>query len=232
MQILIALCAASMVCGLLVSYYYEKGRHQQRFVCKLLGSLLFFAAALVALALRAEAGRSVVWMMAAFLLGLVGDVLLALPAFLQEKYHSFFYMLGGGSFLLGHALFAAAFMQAGGFRFALLLLCPAVAALYLVLMALGAMRPAGMTAPVLGYGLALGVMLSGAAGLAAAGAPAGGFALGGACLFILSDTALFLFDYPGPGLQKARGALRFLDYALMLAYYAAQGLFAMAVLYL
>lgn len=227
MTAIIVLGGLCMVSALVTARFHSTGTHRQKFVFKLVSSLLFCVAGIVALYLRDTVDLVTALMLLALILGLAGDILLCLFSFINKEYNKFFYAVGGAVFLFGHVLYAVAMLLQGEFNVSFLPLILMVPLLYYALMKTGVLQPGSMRLPLLGYGFALSCMLAATVNLAAQGASAGPLVLPAGLLFVLSDTALFLHDYGRAGLRARYG--RLLDYTVMLCYYAAQMLFAASI---
>jgi uncharacterized membrane protein YhhN len=147
----------------------------------------------VAVAAAAPAGAEpwlARWIVAGLVLSLAGDVFLMLPS---DRFRE-----GLASFLLAHLCYIAAFTREAGFSLALLPLAPLLVAAAFVWRRL-APGVADMRGPVLVYVAVLVVMAWQALARALA-LPGTGplLAAAGACLFVVSDSALALarFDRP------------------------------------
>ncbi len=180
-----------------------------RWLTKPLASTGFVGAAIVAGAEHKPFGQ---WILGALVFSWLGDVLL-IP-------HSTF-LFGLGAFLIGHLLFAAAFLQRGVSPNA-----SAIAAIVAALLALPVGRwllphvDRKMRTPVIAYMTAISVMVSLAVGSHAhAAAP---IALGGAIAFYLSDLSVARDRFVAPGFVNRLWGLPL--------YYAAQLAFAWSVL--
>lgn len=229
MTTIIVLGVLCLIMAFLVALFHVKRIQKPKFVLKIAASLCFCAAGVVALFVRGSVDVFSALILAAFILGLVGDILLCLFAFLKEEYKTFFYIVGGGSFLLGHVLYVIAFISLGGLRAALLPIVLLIPAIYLILMKTKILNPGGMKLPLLAYAVVLSAMLMSTVDLAVQGLPIGVLVLAAGILFALSDTALFLGDYGNETVKKARVPLMFI---VLLCYYAAQMLFAASILYI
>lgn len=173
---LTAACAASVALLLLAE---RCGRHALRAPLKLAASSCFVAVALTLGAVQSTYGR---WLLAALLLGWLGDALL-----LSERSAAF--MAGLLAFLLSHLCFGAAFVSGALAPTSLWLAVPAAAAVGLGVWRWLRPHLGGLfriAVPV--YVIAILLMCVAAAAHAAANAA--GQALAGALLFAVSDLAV------------------------------------------
>jgi uncharacterized membrane protein YhhN len=208
---MLAACAAFTALAVVAYLAAERAHHRSgRFIAKPLASTGFVAAALVAGATHTAYGQLV---LAALLFSLAGDVLL-LPAAKAA-------FLGGlCAFLVGHLLFAAAFVARG--VDARVAGSAALAALLVALPVARWLLPhvrAKMRGPVVAYILAISTMVSLAAGTFAHHPSV--ILLVGALGFYLSDLSVARERFVSPGfLNRAWG---------IPLYYGAQLLFAWSV---
>lgn len=202
-----AACALAVI-GLLLAE--RRGARRTRAVCKTAASGCFVA---VALLLGAPASAWGAAILAALLLGLVGDVLL-----LSDRSTPF--LAGLGAFLLSHGCYAAAFWQAGVSPRAV-----AIGALLALPVGLGILRwlwphlGARFRGPVLAYVLTILAMCTLAGGGAAQHGRWG--LLAAALVFAASDIAVARERFVAPGFVNRAWGLP--------AYYAAQLGFACSV---
>jgi uncharacterized membrane protein YhhN len=169
----------------------------------------------IALALPAPISDSYRWLVVlGLLLSLAGDVFLMLP---NDRY----FLFGLASFLVAHLFFIGAYRTRGGFGFtwwlALLYLAYAAALVYLLWPSI-----AGVRIPVMVYASVLMVMGWQAAEMWLRWSDLSAlFAMLGAILFLLSDSAL--------ALNKFRAPIRQSSVIVMSTYWAAQLLIAWSV---
>jgi uncharacterized membrane protein YhhN len=182
----LTLACLACVAGLLLAD--RAGSAWGRVVLKLGASSCFVA---LALALGATGSRYGQWVLAALLLGWLGDALL-----LSRHPRAF---LGGlGAFLLSHLCFGVAFLSGAVSGSAVTVACLAVAAFgTVVLRWLGPHLPADFRWPVRAYVLVILAMCIAAAGHA--GASGRWVVLAGALLFALSDLAVARDRFVQPG---------------------------------
>ncbi|MDR3345059.1 MAG: lysoplasmalogenase [Oscillospiraceae bacterium] len=196
------------------------------FAAKAIASVLFCMAGIAAVSGH-EITLPRAGMLAAFIFAFMGDVFLGLGPFTHEKHKSFFFTLGSVPFLLAQLLYIAVLISLAPLKAALLPIAFALPVLYLLL--IGRRTLAYLcenTVPILCYGAVVSVMVMAAANAFAAGHAAGAFALPAGVLFAISDTALFLHNF---GNDRVRAQGKTLTALVMLPYYAAQALFAMAL---
>jgi uncharacterized membrane protein YhhN len=197
------------------------------FASKVISSLLFCLAGLAAV-LGREVTLPRAGMLAAFLLALLGDIFLGLHPFTHKKHKNYFFLLGTVPFLFAQLLYIAVFLSLVPFHWALAPLALLLPVLYLLLIQRGVLAYlCENTLPILVYGLIVSIMVVSGVSLLVAGHPAGFWALPAGLLFALSDTSLFLFNF---GSDRVRAHGKGLTALVMLPYYAAQALFALALL--
>jgi uncharacterized membrane protein YhhN len=215
----------SLVTAIFRNFHKERGR----LASKLTASLLFCAIGLVAATMRTDFNVRAAWLLAALLLGGLGDVLLGLDHFVVPERQSFLFLIGGAPFFIGHIIYVVLLLSYGSFSPFLFLLIPFVPLLFLSLH-LGKVFDLGRSLPfLLLYGTMLSVMLLSTFAVATQGGNIGKLMIFPGILFTISDTALFLNRFGSKRASKIEPALSFL---IMLPYYAAQSLFAISVLYI
>lgn len=204
------LCAAA-VGGLLVAERRRSARG--KWLTKPVASLAFVGVALVAGGVETSYGRMVV---AALALSVAGDLLL-IPGGRRT------FLLGLGSFLLGHVAYAAAFLERGvaaapaAVAAALLAAVAAVVARWLLPHVDPRMRP-----PVVAYIVVITAMVALAAGSSIGAGGAEIFV--GAGAFYLSDLAVARDRFVAPGFaNRAWGLPLYYGAQLVLAWSAAPG---------
>ena len=215
-MITIALSVAAAVSALLaIAADWEERRHRSFFALKPLTTLLVIG---VAAALPAT-GDYRLWVLAALVLSLCGDVFLMFGDGARASDRAF--LAGLGSFLLAHVAFVCAFAQ--DLRAPELPGWLAVVVFYAAgLMFVVLPRAGALKLPVLVYGLVLAAMVFAAAARHASFGDAAALrALLGALLFLVSDSLLACRRFVG----RYRGAQ-----ALILStYWGAIGLIAWSV---
>lgn len=204
----LTLSCLAATAGLLLAE--RRGPAAARALLKMTASACF-----VLLAITLDAAASVYgrWILAALVLGALGDALL-----LSDRPR--FFLAGLAAFLVAHACFAGAFLSGGFARgAAALALLPALAVGVAVVRWLWPHLGRDFRAPVLAYVATILLMCAAAAGCAAAGGRWG--VLAGALLFAASDIAVARDRFVAPGFfNKAWG---------LPTYYAAQLLLAGSV---
>jgi len=213
------------------------GRPRQGFATKCAAAVLFLLTAAFAAGQRAlPLGRPATLMLAGLALGFVGDVFLGLAPLVAQERNALFSALGGVPFFIGHFFFVAALLIGVPLRWALLILLPLLPALFFVLQKTGVFDLGKRLLPIAAYGLVLGAMMLASVNYAAhfAGGPRAGLPIGlllwfPGILFAVSDTSLFLRGYGGEPMRRCRPVLEF---TVMLPYFSAQAIFALAVAYI
>jgi uncharacterized membrane protein YhhN len=209
-RLLLSGCALTLVAmvGFLVAEWRESAIG--KWIAKPLASAGFVGAALAAGALESAYGR---WVLGALAFSWLGDVLL-IP-------HSTF-IFGLASFLVGHLLFAGAFI-ARGVDPTFALIAGAVSLIPLVVVARWLLPHVEkkMRAPVVAYMIAISVMVSLAVG-SFVNRPSSVSALTGAIAFYLSDLSVARDRFVAPGFVNRLWGVPL--------YYIAQLLFALSVI--
>jgi uncharacterized membrane protein YhhN len=231
MTIAIVFGALSVAVILARILFFRESDKKSGFIAKLVASVAFClsgtAAAFVARGIGGSHAAAL--MLTALVAALVGDVLLAMPSFVKDEFKNLFSALGGAAFLSGHVLYIIVFLTTATPRLYLLPVAAAVPLAYAVLIRTKVLQPKKNAVPVVAYGAVLGLLIFAAAGLAAAGTALGYFVLPAAVLFALSDTSLFFYNFGNKPFAKSKTAV---GYLILLPYYAAQALFAAAILFL
>ena len=218
----IASVAAAIVTAILRNLGMEKGR----FAAKMASSMLFCLTAFWAAAQRPEMNVQAALMLGALVLGMVGDVVLGLDLFVEEKYKRYIFVLGGAPFFLGHLLYIVLLLSYGDVQWHLVALLPIVPMFFLLLNRFGLIKLDRLMLPLAVYGLVLGAMMLATISLAAQGGQLGRWMRFPGILFAVSDASLFMNMFGQGPLKRMRPVLSF---TVMVPYYAAQGMFALAV---
>ena len=227
MTILYILAGACVAVSAVTAALGNLGRHQARFVCKMVSSMLFCLVAFWAAVGRdAPMNLQASLMLGALVLGLVGDIVLGLDMFMKKEHRKFTFILGGTPFFLGHLLYIVLLLSYGGIQWHLVALLPVVPMLFLLFNRFGLIKLDKMMLPLAAYGLVLGAMMLATLSLAAQGGALGRWMWYPGILFTISDGSLFLRTYGQGPLKKMKPAFA---YTVMLPYYAAQGIFALTV---
>jgi len=196
------------------------------FACKVFSSMFFCLAGVAGAAARERLNWQAAALLLGFCLACLGDIMLAIGPVLDapEKNGEYANIMGAVPFFLAHALNLAVLLSKGEMNPWLLLLSPVLPAVYAIAWKRKVLDFGKQGAPLLLYALVLGA-------LAPAAAMTRGallwLALPASCLFVLSDTSLFLFNY-GPKREQGRPGTGF-SWLVMFPYYLAQALMACAV---
>jgi len=227
LYILAALCVAFSVGSAVLR---DKGIEKPRLVCKLTASLLFCLIGALGLSMReAPINRQAALMMAALILGFVGDILLGMDHLVKDEYQNFLLVMGGTPFFVGHLLYITLLLSYGAPRLWLLAILPVVPLVFFVCSRLKLFDAGKFMIPLLIYGVVLGGMVLSTWNLALQGGPLGGLMWAPGILFAISDTSLFMGKY---GREALGRATKVVPYMVMLPYYGAQALFALSIVYL
>jgi len=234
--ILAAICVAL---SLTISTLRVLGHRRLGFALKCLAAALFLLTAALGAGQRAQPlGHPAIFMIVGLAFGSIGDVFLGLAPLVAKEKYSLYSTLGGIPFFIGHFFFIAALMIGVPLRWPLLLLLPLLPVLYMLLNKMKIIDLGKKIIPIMGYGLILGAMMlasinyaahaAAGAGLPMAGTPVGILLWFSGILFAVSDTSLFLRNFGNKNIQRrAQG----LEFAVMLPYFSAQAIFALAVAY-
>jgi len=226
MTALYALAGASVAIAFVTAFLRNKGMERGRFVTKMASSLLFCGVAFGAAAGRGEMNLQAALMLGALVLGMVGDIVLGIDLFAAKEYRKFVFLLGGAPFFLGHLLYIALLLSYGHIQWHLVALLPIVPMFFLLMDRFGLIKLEKYLIPFVLYGLVLGAMMLATLNLAAQGGELGRWMWYPGVLFTISDASLFLHKFGQGPLQKLRPVF---SYTVMVPYYAAQGIFALAV---
>jgi len=223
------LASASVAVALATAVLRNLGMEKARFVTKMVSSMLFCATAFIAAALREQMSIQAASMLGALVLGMVGDIVLGLDLFAAPEYRKFVFVLGGTPFFFGHLLYIALLLSYGNIQWHLVAVLPIVPMFFLLLNRFGLIKLDRMMLPLALYGLVLGTMMLATFNLAAQGGWLGRMMWFPGVLFTVSDASLFMERFGRGPLKKLKPVF---SYTVMLPYYAAQGIFALAVAWL
>lgn len=204
----IMLCIAVVAAAAFI-VVHEMGMEKLKLPMKSAASVCFTLLGALCLA-QGERNLYGVLVLAALALGCVGDILLEIPGGGDRCF-----LAGLVSFLLGHAVYIAAFVARGGFAWiqpvaALLLIVSVLLMFRLMKVDFGAMK-----LPAHAYCVVIGLML----GCSVTVSP---IVCAGAALFVLSDIVLALIRFAG----KTQKGMTMLN---LTTYYAAQILLALSI---
>lgn len=233
MYLLCSLAGACVLCSFATALFRVRNMEKLRLATKLMASVLFCVTGLAAAALRERMSAAAALLLGALLLGLVGDIMLGLDRFAaDDPSRQFLYILGGVTFFFGHLLFIALLLPIGSFEPGVLLILPVVPVLFLMLQKAKVVDFGRDLLPLMLYGSFLSAMMMSTVNVARQGAniPQGEalsrlMILPGV-LFAASDSLLFIRRY---GTERTKKLMSLFEFGVMLTYYAAQALFALAV---
>jgi len=230
MTALYILAALSVAVSAVTAALGNKGLHRERFISKMVSSMLFCVVAFCAAVGRGQPmNLQAALMLGALVLGLVGDIVLGLDHFVAPEQRSFIFLLGGMPFFFGHLLYIVLLLSYGGIQWHLVAVLPVVPMFFLLLNRFGLIKLDKMMVPLALYGLVLGAMMLATFNVAAQGGELGRWMWFPGVLFTVSDASLFLRKFGRGPLRKLKPVF---SYTVMLPYYAAQGIFALAVAWL
>ena len=226
---LVWICAGlSAACGAAAALCQVLGRWLGKFICKTTASVLFCMTAVLAL------GQSGNWqgacpVLAALVLGLVGDICLACPPLTGQggAPRKVWLAFGLVAFGLGHLVYLGMFLARLGWALWPVLTAPVMPAVLWGLIRLGFCRPepAAITVGTYLYAAVVSAMAGAAVACALAGAGEGLWTAA-ALLFVVSDSLLTRDTFP-VGRHRLDVCLPF---GVLLCYFAAQNLFALSIL--
>ena len=220
--------ALSVLCGGGAAVCQNRRRWLGRFLWKTCASVLFCMTALLALWSSGN-WRLACPILAALVLGLVGDLCLAAPPLTGRDGlpRAAWLSCGLVFFGLGHLVYLGLFLARADWQLLGLLAAPVMPAVLYFLVRLGfcAPEPRAVTAGMYVYAAVVSAM----AGAAVVSALGGGSPLwsAAALLFVFSDSALTRDTFP-------RGKLPIdpcLPFVVLVCYFTAQNLFALSILY-
>ena len=195
------------------------------FANKAFSSMFFCLAGVAGAAQRGSLNWQAAALLFGFCLACLGDILLAIEPILKdpERDKNYAFVLGAVPFFIAHVINLAVLLSRSAFTPWLLVLLPVLPVAYAVLWRAKIFDFGKVGGPLLVYALLLG-------SLAWAAAQADGtlrlFTLPAACLFAVSDTSLFYFNF---GTKKQSSGGGGFSWLVMFPYYLAQALMACAV---
>ena len=158
------------------------------------------------------------------LLGVLGDVFLAICYVSEEKYKKYMNLFGLLFFLFGHLSYITAFfLLAGSFNYWLLFIVPAFPVTIFILEKKGVFCTEKILLPSMIYSAVLCLMLASALNLLLSGGLFNTVFFIAALFFITSDSLLAFYNF-------SKFKSRLIMYAYMPLYYLAQIIFACALL--
>ncbi|MDR0696986.1 MAG: lysoplasmalogenase [Christensenellaceae bacterium] len=221
--------ALTLLAGTISSYLYSKQKHTLRLIFKSLASLLFCATGLLAILLSRTFSVYSLGVMAALILGLVGDIFLCLDSLLpEEKSKMLMNGIGLLAFLAGHVFFIIIFMQKAPFKLQTLPIILIIPLLFLFAHKLRLINsPKSVVIPCLVYGMFLGLTVTSTVSLyLTERSLAHLIALFAALLFTISDSTLVIRFFSVSNERKNY----ILMYVVLFSYYMAQSLFAITII--
>ena len=226
MTALYTMAGASVAIAFATAHLRNKGMEKARFVTKMISSMLFCGVAFWAATMRGDMNTQAALMLGALVLGMVGDIVLGLDLFAARQYRRFVFILGGTPFFLGHLLYIILLLSYGNIQWHLVAVLPVVPMFFLLMNRFGLIELKKFMIPLAAYGLVLGAMMLATLNLAAQGGELGRWMWFPGVLFTISDASLFMHRFGRGPLEKMRPVF---SYTVMVPYYAAQGIFALAV---
>jgi len=227
-MILYILAAACVAVSVPTAVLRHLGHEKSRLVAKLTASILFCMVAFLAAARRENPMNfQATLMLAALVMGLMGDIVLGVDKFVPKEGRGYILLIGGIPFFFGHVAYIALLASYGELNPRLLLIVPVLPLLFLLMhksFGLGK-----MLIPLLAYALVLSAMMVFTFNVALQGGPLGRLMILPGILFTISDTSLFLNKY---GAEKLKRFVPAFAYTVAIPYFSAQALFALSVTYL
>ncbi len=223
-----ALCAITGLLSIIIVYLENKGFLAQKYVLKTVASLCFVFVAILSLIYGEGFYNWKALVLCALVLGMLGDIFLSSENVVPEgKPLNVLNIAGGGFFAVGHIVYVVWLLRfTEGFNYWLLFILAAFPILLLLLSKLKVMKPGKILIPAMLYSAFLGLMLVAAinAYLELSAYAIGKYILAGGILFCVSDFILAYYNFGNK--EKT-----YVKYIYMPAYYAAQLLFAMTILF-
>jgi len=222
--------AFSVFISLFSGFFNHTDRPKLRLLAKLTASLLFLAVALVAVLNAKTEAIYYVFILAALIFGMLGDLFLVIGKGLaSEGGEPLFRIFGISTFLIGHIFYVALFFHiAGTFNYFLIFLIVIFPILLLVLTKLGFLKPKNYElALCMVYGVVLGLMAASVINLYLYTQTTRTLLIMIAgLLFAFSDSCLSIRMFkPNPKMSLKI----FLIYAILSTYYTAQVIFAISI---
>lgn len=226
--ILLLPAVLSLLCGTAAGAFSKE--HITAHLCaKTMASLLFCVTGLGAIFLVRGQPQAVGYGLRIeipLILGLLGDVFLALDGFLESRYKLRIYALGMAAFLLGHLGYTAVFLSAAPIRLPLLALVPLLPLGILLSIRLHIIAPPPALMPLAAaYSIVIALMAVSTLNLLLRGDVRGPAAFAASLCFVFSDLCLSLHDYPA----RRPWHPKMLNMLIMIFYFLAQNLFAITV---
>jgi len=193
------------------------------FASKAFASMFFCLAGVAGAAQREQLNWQAAALLFGFCLACLGDILLAVEPVLKdpERDKNYAFVTGAVPFFVAHVINLAVLLSSWVFTTWLLPVMIILPSLYAVLWRRKVFNFGKVGGPLLVYALLLGALMW-------AAAQTGGalrlLALPAACLFAVSDTSLFYYNF-GPKRERNAG----FSWLVMFPYYLAQALMACAV---
>lgn len=220
---IVVLAVLSVIFAVLTVYFTLKKKMVLRVVVKTSASLCFLVLGIISL-LYAPAENWFVMFLTGLLLGLLGDVFLAVYSVSAENYKDYMNLAGLAFFFLGHIFYIAAFILiADSFNFWLLFIVPVFPAVLFILEKTGSFGAKKALIPVLVYSAVLSSMLVCAINLMLSGGKFNTVIFVAALFFIISDVTHAFYSF---GKSKHPAMM----YLYMPLYYIAQIIFAASLL--
>lgn len=215
-----------MISAALSGYFNAKEKPSLRLIAKLIASLMFCAAGLTAIFLSKNYSSYSVFVTAALILGLLGDVFLCMNGLVNKRAELLFDGLGVVTFTLGHIFFISIFLSMAPFKWYLLPAIIVLPAALSYLMKIKFINAGKLSLAFVLYSCILGLMAVSAVNLFISNINAlGAVILAAGLLFTASDIS-FVIRRSGNISDRAK---KILIYVVLITYYAAQSLFAISI---
>lgn len=217
----------SVMTALASGFFHVKEDASKRLVCKLIASLLFCAVGFAALYIKGSFSAYGIFVMAALVLGLLGDIFLCMKGLAADNKVMFFNAIGFFCFMMGHIAFATIFLSVVKFKLYILPVMLAGIVAPGLLMLFKVLNARKLNIALLIYGAVIGVMVMAAVNIYAnyPGTTVGALSLTAAILFAVSDLTLSVREF---GNFKNKAPLIFI---VLSTYYIAQCLFAITIVF-
>lgn len=228
MAAIYCLCAITGVLSVLIVYLENKGVFALKYVLKTVASLCFVLIGVLCLIKSDVFYGWKALVLTALILGMLGDIFLSSDNVVPDKKSLGLLNISGGAFfLVGHIIYVVWLMRfVDGFNLWLLFIVFGLPALIALLSVTGVFKTGKLLLPVMVYAAFLGLMLAAAVNtyIAMPEETVAAYIVSAGALFTFSDLMLAYYNF-------GHKEQTFIKYAYMPAYYAAQILFALTILF-
>jgi len=214
--IIAGVCVLSTAFFIWTEYNWPQKR---TLITKGISSLLFIAIGVAGYYIMKTPGEYALWIIAALIMGLIGDLFLVFPNILKS------FILGLAAFLVGQIIYGATFLRFGGFVYYDIIIYAVIVGASLFAYSKSSLHLGKMKIPVLFYLLIISFMYTMSVSILYKGGfnpPTTALIVAGATLFLVSDIVLAFVRFQ----ENAKPRLRGINLAL---YYSGQILLALSI---